>query len=163
MNTLEYSPEISLLLRMLDEAFERKAWHGPNLKGSLRGVTAAQAAWRPATGRHNIWEIVVHAAYWKYAVNRRLTGGKRGSFPQKGSNWFRRPEIESEAAWRADLVILDQIHRAMRATIEKFPPSRLNSRPSGSKVSNLTLIYGIAAHDLYHTGQIQLLKKGVRP
>lgn len=59
---------VKLLLRLLDESYEKSAWQGPNLKGSLRGVHAAQAAWRPAPGRHNVWELVVHAAYWKYAA-----------------------------------------------------------------------------------------------
>lgn len=153
------SREISLLLHMLDEAYERKAWHGPNLRGSIRGLSAEQAAWRPAPGRHNIWEIVVHAAYWKYAVNRRLTGGKRGSFPQKGSNWFSHGQSPLEAAWRADLALLERVHRELRSTIENFSLTALGQTPLGSKVSNLTLIYGIASHDLYHAGQIQLLKR----
>ena len=67
---------VRLLLAAIDEAYERKAWHGTNLRGALRGVTARQAAWRPAAGRHNLWEIALHAAYWKYAVRRRLTGEK---------------------------------------------------------------------------------------
>src|SRR3972149_6893245 len=68
------SPERDLLLSALDEAFERQAWHGPNLLGTLRRVNAAQAAWRPGPGRHNIWEIALHTAYWKNAASRRLTG-----------------------------------------------------------------------------------------
>ncbi len=83
--------EISLIVGLLDQAFDHKAWHGTNLKGALRGMTAAEAAWRPDEGRHNVWEIAVHCAYWKYAVWRRLTGAKRGSFAMKGSNWFARP------------------------------------------------------------------------
>lgn len=76
------APEIRLLLALLDEGFDRAAWHGPNLRGALRGLTAAHAAQRPAPGRHCIWEIALHCAYWKYAVCRRLTGeGARGSFP----------------------------------------------------------------------------------
>ena len=70
-----------VLLRILDEAFDQRSWHGTNLRGSIRGLTPDAAAWRPAPGRHNIWELVVHAAYWKYAVRRRLLGEKRGSFP----------------------------------------------------------------------------------
>ena len=54
------SGELSLLLRIIDEGFERKAWHGPNLKGSIRGLSADQAAWRPAPPRHSIAENVVH-------------------------------------------------------------------------------------------------------
>jgi hypothetical protein len=73
--------ELDSLLAGLDEAFQRRAWHGTNLLGSLRSITPAQAAWRPDSGRHNVWELVVHAAYWKYAVARRLSGAKRGSFP----------------------------------------------------------------------------------
>jgi len=65
---------VAVLVKTLDEAFDRKGWHGANLRGSIRGMAADTAAWRPAPGRHNIWEIVVHAAYWKYAVRRRLLG-----------------------------------------------------------------------------------------
>src|SRR6185436_8272660 len=80
------------LLALLDQAYDRRSWHGTNLRGSIRGVSTEQAAWRPGPSRHNIWEIVVHAAYWKYAARRRLTGEARVSFPIKGSNWFERPE-----------------------------------------------------------------------
>ena len=67
-----------MLLALVDEAYDRRSWHGPNLRGSLRGLSAAEAAWRPSPGRHSAWEIAVHAAYWKYAAWRRLTGEKRG-------------------------------------------------------------------------------------
>ena len=82
--------EVRLLVAILDAAYDRKSWHGANLRGAIRGVTAHQAAWRPSRNRHNIAELVVHAAYWKYAVFRRLSGAARGSFPLKGSNWFAR-------------------------------------------------------------------------
>ena len=89
-------PEIEQLLGLLDEAYIRAAWHGPNLRGSIRGLTVREASWRPKSGRHNIWEIVVHAAYWKYAVKRQLIGEKRGSFSLHGSNWFTRPVDRAE-------------------------------------------------------------------
>ena len=81
-------PEIDVLLNLIDQAFDHSSWHGTNLKGSIKGMTAKQAAWRPAPGRHNAWELVVHAAYWKNIVRRRLLGEAKGSFPLKGSNWF---------------------------------------------------------------------------
>lgn len=71
--------EIDLLLALLDEGFDRKAWHGPNLLGSLRGLSAEQALRRPAPGRHNVWEIAVHCAYWKSIVRRRLDPTRRRS------------------------------------------------------------------------------------
>ena len=110
----------SVILDLFEEAFERKTWHGPNLWQSLKGVSAKQAAWRPGRDRHNIWEEMLHAAYWKYAVRRRLQGGKRGSFVLQGSNFFPRPESGrlTEAAWKADKAILKQEHEALRDTIK---------------------------------------------
>ena len=151
--------ETALLLRLLDESYEKKAWQGPNLRGSLRGVKAAQAAWRPAEGRHSIWELAVHAAYWKYAVWRMLTGEKRGAFPEKGSNWFARPASPRERAWKADLAMLDAEHRKLRAAVVALSGPALRRKPRGSKHTADTLVYGAASHDVYHTGQIQLLKR----
>jgi hypothetical protein len=142
-----------LLLGLLDEAFGKKAWHGPNLKGAIRGLTAAQAAWRAAPGRHNIQELTVHAAYWKYAVRRRLTGEKRGSFGEPGSNWFARPDKPDAAAWKKDVATLIAQHKELRRMIVDLPATALRDR------AKLRLIWGIAAHDLYHAGQIQLLKR----
>jgi len=150
---------IQQLLEIIDRAYNRRSWHGTNLRGSIRGLTAAEAAWRPARRRHNIWELVVHAAYWKYAVWRQLTGERRGSFPLRGSNWFARLESTNERAWKEDVALLERTHRALRGAIEALPPRALHRRAAGSTVANFELIAGIAAHDLYHAGQIQLLKR----
>ena len=147
------------LLAILDAAYDHPSWHGPNLRGSLRGVSLAEAAWRPAPRRHNIWELLVHAAYWKYIGLRRLTGARRGSFVYQGSNWFTRPEAATSAAWKADLAALESSHRALREAVAALPAGRLAERPAGSRVTNFALISGVAAHDLYHAGQIQLLKR----
>ena len=147
-----------MLLDLIDEAYERRAWHGPNLRGALRGVSARDAAWRPAPRRHNVWELALHAAYWKYAVRRRLTGGKRGSFSEKGSNWFRRPASPDKRLWRADLRLLDREHRALREVVAGWPEADLGRRVPGSRYTAAQTIAGIAAHDVYHAGQIQLVK-----
>ena len=148
-----------LLLRLLDDSYERRAWQGPNLRGSLRGVSAAQAAWRPSPRRHNVWELVLHAAYWKYATWRMLTGERRGAFGEKGSNWFVRPVAKTEKAWRADLALLDLQHRRLRGAVAGLRAAQLSRRPRGSKYTTANLVYGIASHDVYHTGQIQVLKR----
>jgi hypothetical protein len=154
------STELSQLLALIDQAYNRKSWHGTNLRGSLRSVTADAAAWRPAPDRHNIWELAVHAAYWKYTVWRRLVNAERGTFALKGSNFFSRPDGDaSAAAWRKDVALLDRTHRQLRGAIEGFSPRALHRRPQGSKFDYAALISGIAAHDLYHAGQIQLLKR----
>ena len=151
--------EIDVLLDVIDRGFDHKAWHGPTLRGGLRRVDASTAAWRPGAERHNIWEIAIHAAYWKYIVRRRLLGEKKGSFPLKGSNWFARPIDASADAWESDLKLLQQTHQALRAAVAKLRPADLLAQPDGSKVNNFEMIVGIAAHDVYHAGQIQLLKR----
>src|SRR5262245_29012513 len=128
------------LLAIIDQAYNRRSWHGTNLRGSLRRVSVEQASWRPAPQRHNIWEIVVHAAYWKYAVRRRLTGEARGAFSIKGSNWFQRPDKADESAWRADLALLDEMHQMMRDAIAALPARELEQTPKGAKTSNFALI-----------------------
>ncbi len=154
--------KIELLLNLLDEGYNRAAWHGPNLRGSIRGLTAQEAALSPKSGRHNIWEIAVHAAYWKYAVRRRLAREKRASFSLSGSNWFVRPIHRTEKAWRGDVAILDDEHRLLREIVASFPPEDLRGRVHGSRTSPQRLIAGIALHDVYHAGQIQLIKKLLR-
>lgn len=152
------TPDPISLLAILDAAYDRKSWHGTNLRGSVRGVTIGQAAWRPSSRRHNIWELVVHCAYWKYVALRRLTGASRGSFALKGSNWFVR-EGPDDRRWREDVALLDRMHRELRAEVARLPPTVIARTPRGSTVSNFTLLSGVAAHDLYHAGQIQLLKR----
>jgi hypothetical protein len=151
--------EIDLIIRILDEAYEKKAWHGPNLKGSIRGLSAEQAAWRPGPRRHSIAEQVIHAAYWKYTVRRRLRGDLRGSFPLKGSNWFPVASPLSGQEWKSHAALLDSEHRLLRQAILEFPAERLFELASDGKFTNLAIISGIAAHDVYHAGQIQLLKR----
>jgi len=142
-----------ILIRILEEGYRMRAWHGPNLKGSFRGLSAQEAAWRPSPRRHNIWEIVLHAAYWKYAVRRTLTGEKRGSFPIKGSNFFRRPAILSERSWQADKRILEAEHQRL------LDAARTSLAPGAPRKKITRMLYGIAFHDVYHAGQIRLLRR----
>lgn len=160
MGSRARAPEIEILLGMIDQAYDHAAWHGPNLRSALRGVTAAEAAWRPAPGRHNIRELVIHAAYWKYAVRRRIEGGKRGTFGERGSNWFAARRGPDEAAWRQDLARLGEEHRALCEAIAGISPASL--RDTRKRVKGWKLvdqIIGVAFHDIYHAGQIQLLKR----
>ncbi len=152
-------PAVAVLLALLDEAYDRRSWHGPNLRGSLRGLTASQAAWRPSPRRHSPWEVAVHAAYWKYAAWRRLTGEKRGAFARAGSNWFDAAAQPTPARWRADLALLAACHERLRAAVASLGDDDLGrSTPDGRETIG-RLVRGAAAHDLYHAGQIQLLKR----
>ena len=148
-----------LLLAAIDEAYDKRSWHGTNLRGSLRGVTTEQASWRPADGGHNIWELTVHAAYWKYDIRRRLIGDKGGTFTLEGSNFWARPLDGSLTEWKSDLALLHREHKALREAVEKFPAKRWAQKAPSKPFLFEGLVRGVAAHDLYHAGQIQLLKK----
>jgi DinB superfamily len=146
--------ELRSMIALIDEAFDKRAWHGPPLRRAIAGVTPKQAAWRPRPGRHNILELTLHAAYWKHEVGRRLRGGARQPFPIKGRNWF----AAADASWpRAVRLLLDE-HAALRAVVAALRPAALARRVRGRDTAAFT-IRGIAAHDLYHAGQIQLLRR----
>ena len=158
------SAKVTALLGSFDRAYNRRSWHGTNLRGAIRGLSAGVAGMRPGPGRHNIWELVVHAAYWKYAVRRRIARQARGSFELKGSNWFERNagQADDEVSWRRDVALLERTHSSLRATIERLHDSDLARTLPGSRLTVFDLITGAAAHDLYHAGQIQLIKRLLR-
>jgi hypothetical protein len=152
------------LLALVEEGFRKPAWHGPNLRSALRGVTAEEAVWRPAKDRHNIWEISVHAAYWKYTVTQRLTGSKKHNFPEKGRNWFVRDGSKltnGEAAnrWKSDLGLLARTHEELCIAVRDIKEQDLMRSMRGNRQTAIRNVVGIAMHDVYHAGQIQMLRR----
>ena len=152
------SQAIELLLRQVDQAFDRRSWHGPNLMGSLRGVKPDAAAWRPYEGRHSIAELAIHAAYWKYRACRLISPDSPRAFELPGADFFRRNEPYFAADWKADLDLLASWHRRFRSAVESLSDKRLGAIAKES-FTVADLVAGVAAHDLYHAGQIQLLKR----
>ncbi len=117
-----------LLLEMLDQAYDQKAWHGTTLRGSLRGLSPREALWRPGPKRHCIWELALHTAYWKYAVRRQLLGADRAGFPRSPSNWPAAPAKPDAEAWKADLALLVLPHVLLRDVVRRLPPAKLAAR-----------------------------------
>lgn len=152
---------IRQLLEIVERAYSKKSWHGTTLRGSIRGIESDVAFARVKPGRHSISEIVVHTAYWKYAVTRRLTGTARNAFPLKGSNWFPQDVVVARRhiIWKQQVELLGQMHNALVNAISRLGDSDLCERAPGATTTSFDLISGIAAHDLYHAGQIQLIKK----
>jgi uncharacterized damage-inducible protein DinB len=162
MADAQENPGIALLLQLLDQGYDHESWHGPNLRGSVRRVGVTEASWRPGEGLRSAWEIVVHCAYWKYVVLRRLTDAPKGGFPRKGSDWIARPGGKNPESWQEDVALLDRIHADMRAAVASLSDADLSFAPEGSGVSNAMLLSGIAQHDVYHAGQIQMLRQAYR-
>jgi len=150
------SSEPTLIADQLRRAFEGDAWHGPALLELLEDVDAATAAAKPLPGVHSIWELVLHVAAWDGAACRRL-GGKKAQL--KGTANFPLVPKPTEAAWREAVAHAKQTHDALVKTVAALPESRLRERVPGKKYDFHFMLHGVAQHELYHAGQIAILKK----
>ncbi|MCG3138233.1 MAG: hypothetical protein HJJLKODD_02094 [Phycisphaerae bacterium] len=149
---------ITWLVELLDRSYDQASWHGPNLRHALGGVNAVNASRITPASPHTIAELCLHCAYWKYAIRRKVTGANRGSFPLKGSNWFKQPDPLPAADWRSYLQLLETQHQQLREAVRNFDERKLPQHPPGSKVTWFMLISGVASHDVYHAGQIRQMK-----
>lgn len=143
----------------LRRAFDGAAWHGDSLAEILKGVTAAQAAAHPVANAHSIWELVLHIAAWDGAVRRRMTGVAVKLSAEKN---FPPVTDTSAAAWAKTLAHVRQVHQELVEAVEKFPEKSLNKQVPGKKGVHYNFYYmlqGVVQHELYHAGQIALLKK----
>ena len=150
--------EMDRILDQLKRAFEGDAWHGPSMREVLDGVDAPMAAMRPLAKAHSVWEIVLHITTWEAVVASRLRGKPLEVTPEL--DWPAVPEA-SEAAWVRCLAALESGHEALVRDMKGVEVARLDEPLGPDKPSFYVLLHGIVQHDLYHAGQIALLKKAV--
>jgi uncharacterized damage-inducible protein DinB len=151
--------EAARIADQLRRAFDGEAWHGDSLFEILNGVSAKQAAARPVATGHSIWELVLHIAAWDGAVLRRFGGG---AVELSDAENFPRVTDESEAAWRKALAEVRRVHEELIDAVAKLPDSRLDEMVPGKEGAHYNFYYmlhGVVQHELYHAGQIALLKK----
>ena len=150
--------EVQRIADQLRRAYEGDAWVGPSLRGLLDGVTAAQAAHRSIPQAHTIWELVLHITVWESVVRRRLAG--EALEPTGEHDW---PPVRDigDVAWKKALADLERGHLALREAIAGLTDARLNDPVPGKGYSVYFMLHGLVQHDLYHAGQIALLKKAV--
>jgi uncharacterized damage-inducible protein DinB len=152
--------ETERIADQLRRAMQGEAWHGPSLKEILAGVTAQQAAARPIAAAHSIWEVVHHITAWENIVLRRIAGEAVKDvrvdvdWPPVGD-----PAERDEAAWQRARAALEVGNRKLCEAIAQWPDERLRERVPGKQDNFYLELHGIVQHDLYHAGQIALLKK----
>jgi len=151
--------EVERILDQMDRAWEGDAWHGPPVKRVLENVTAELAAQRPIHSAHSIWEIVNHVASWNRIVRHRLIGDPIEPTPE--ADW---PPVwdVSDVAWKRTLETLDENRKLLLKTVEEMKDDQLNVQLPGEGYTNYVMLHGLIQHDLYHAGQIAILKKAVR-
>jgi hypothetical protein len=148
--------EISRIVEQLKQVHEGGAWHGPSVGEALEGVSAAGAAKRPIGKGHTIWELVQHVRVNDARVRAHVTGDATA----EEADWPNLTDT-SEAAWRAAIDRLKTTQRSLRDAVSKLPEAHLHEDIPGKGHSYWYELLGILHHDLYHAGQISLLKKGL--
>jgi uncharacterized damage-inducible protein DinB len=149
----------ALLADQIRRAFDGEAWHGDSVREILEGVDASTAAARPIKGAHSIWELVLHIATWDEATITRA-GGK--AFMPTDEQNFPPVKDASEPAWKKAVEHLTKTHTRLVETVAAFPEARLHEQVPGKTGDFCDFYYlfsGIVQHELYHAGQIALLKK----
>lgn len=162
-------PDKDSLIRLLRQHHAGEPWHGPSRMTLLQDVTAEMAAWHPGAGAHSIWETVLHMRSWTDEVRERAEGKvpDRTAEPV-GGDW---PAVTdtSEAAWRTAVASLEAAHARLLAAVEEMTDAQLSARvgvtaeaPQGTGIRVRTMLRSLAEHDVYHCGQVSLLKRLAR-
>jgi uncharacterized damage-inducible protein DinB len=150
------SSEATRIAELLRRAFDGSAWHGPALLELLKDVDAATAAAKTLAKVHSIWELVLHIEVWDRAALRRLTGEK---YQPTGLANFPPVPKPTTTAWRKAIAATKRTHNTLVKTVAGLPDSRLGDRVPGKRYDFYQMLHGIAQHELYHAGQIAILKK----
>jgi uncharacterized damage-inducible protein DinB len=150
--------EIQRILDQMDRAFSGDAWHGPPLMGLLEGVPAEDASKHPVKNAHSIWELVRHIDAWNTVVHRRIENQIVDVTPEQ--DWPPVWEV-SEVEWKRALDNLKESRGRLRESVERLRDDELEEVADKNKSSRYVLLHGIVQHDLYHAGQIAILKKAL--
>jgi uncharacterized damage-inducible protein DinB len=153
--------EIDRILDQMDRAFSGDAWHGPSLMSLLEGIPAEDASKHAVRGAHSVWELVNHIASWYTIVLHRLQGESVEVTAER--DWPPVWEV-SDAAWKRALDNLSESRARLRSAVARLQDDQLDLRDqqtSGANTSRYVVLHGVIQHDLYHAGQIAILKKAL--
>jgi uncharacterized damage-inducible protein DinB len=151
--------EIRRILDQMDRAFSGEAWHGPSLQAVTEGISAEEASKHPVHNAHSIWELVNHVAAWNSIVRRRLMGEVVAVSQEM--DW---PPVweATEVAWKRSLEHLAECRRSLREVVASLADDQLGERVPDEEYTSYFMLHGLIQHDLYHAGQIAILKKALR-
>ena len=142
---------------LMERAFHGPAWHGPAVGELIKDLSAHAAAAKPLANVHSIWELVLHMAVWKDVARWRLEGNEK--VPSDEEN-FPTVTDTGEALWHKALARLKTAHEELRQAVSTCRDEKLEEEiPAGGGLTHFVRLHGVIHHDLYHAGQIALLKK----
>jgi uncharacterized damage-inducible protein DinB len=148
--------EIDRIIDQIRRAYDGDAWHGLPLRAILAGVSAETASARPIRDAHSIREIVRHITFWHDGVRRRIGGEVVDA--DETEQW---PDAADagEAGWRHELADLERAHAALVEAVGQLGVQDLERPVPGNPYNVYVLLHGLVQHNLFHAGQIALLKK----
>ena len=151
------SREVEHLADEHRRALRGEAWHGPAVLEVLEGVGPEAAARRPVRGAHTIWEIVRHIETWDRVVLRRVRGETFEPTPDED-----RPPVPEtdEVSWKRDVASMIATHAELNRAILSLTPEALEAPMAPDRPGLFHMVYGAIQHELYHAGQIAILRKG---
>lgn len=152
--------EVARMLDQMRRAWNGDAWHGPPLWPLLADVSATEAETRPIAGAHTIAELVFHLAFWKGVARRRVLG--EHIVPPDAEGWPTQ-RLAEEAAWNERRTLLRTHQTELEETVAALTDDHLDAPVAGKNYNVYVLLHGILQHDIYHMGQIALLKRATRP
>jgi uncharacterized damage-inducible protein DinB len=149
--------EAENIVDQLERAFEGDAWHGSSMSEILGDIPCEVAAARPASGAHSIWEIVIHTTVWQRTVRERLQGKPIAELPDH-EDW---PPVTDTScdAWEEALRDLRTEYELLRDEALRWSGRDLGETCEGQRYTVYEMLHGVIQHNLYHAGQIAVLKK----
>ena len=150
--------DITRILDQLDRAYSGEAWHGPSLLRLIEGVSAENASKHSIHGAHSIWELVNHIAAWNTIVQQKSKGEPVNVTTEL--DWPPVWEV-SEVSWKRSLATLAENSTRLRSYVKTVRDDQLDEKVQRENYSQYVLLHGSVQHDLYHAGQIAILKKAL--
>lgn len=151
--------EVKRISDQLRRSHQGIAWHGPSLVELLNGLTAEQANRRPVPNAHTIWELVLHITAWEEVVSRRLSGEDVPDLPPDED--FPAVNDATDAAWKSAQERMNDVQQQLAQKITQLTDDELKRTVAGKEYSVYFMLHGVIQHNLYHAGQIAILKKAV--
>lgn len=147
--------EIEFLVDQLRTTFNGDSWHGPNLVKTLDGIDLYDAGTRYLADRHTIWELTNHITYWLDEVYKSVKDVT--ALNHEGNDW---PEMgTTEAEWTQSLSRVEEVVNMLIDELVSWTNEGLARPVPGSNFTFKQMLHGLIHHNLYHSGQINILKK----
>ncbi len=151
--------EIARIGDQLRRGFDGDAWHGTPLRRLLDSIDHQQAAAHPVYGAHSIWELAAHITFWLEVAKRRIDG--ESVHGQAGEDWVTSSAASNVEGWIAVRAGLEAAHTALLARVASLSDADLDRQAADMPYTIYVLLHGVLQHNLYHAGQIAMLRRAM--